>query len=178
MEVPVFNVHTQGQSHVGCIRQLALALAPWTTEFKHRGVVLWDHPRLKNDVTVPAITGMGGKMPSGGRTGFEADEVVSVQRRNEPVRIQPGAEPLREHMSIHGEIRMKVGAKKTVILGLHLTQVHADSSHAATAVRQQDQTLFDIRRTGLRPRIFSREKEEVRVKPNDVIADATQLKMA
>ena len=82
MKIPVFNVKTDGQPHVGIGGQLfaARAFGCRSGKMKHRGIFPFGHFGAQLDFDRPPVAGMGDKLPDGGRPGGKRREIFRVER--------------------------------------------------------------------------------------------------
>jgi hypothetical protein len=143
VKIPVFDVTTDRQAHVGIGRQLLAGgpLGGRPAEMENRRVRAGQHPGAQFNFNRPPVTSIGDELPDGGRAGVKRREVFCVKRRKETIGIHPNANAFDKDMPVHRHGRMQVRTEHAVIFGLYAAQIHAHPRHAADAVGQQDQIV-------------------------------------
>ena len=141
VKIPVFDVQSHGQPHIGIGGQLfaARTFGGRTAEIKNRRVPAFDHFGAQFDFNRASIPGIGDKLPGGRRAGLKRSKIFCVKRRKKSVGVDPGADAFDKNMAVHRDARIQVRAEDAVVFGIHAAQIHADARHAADAVGQQDQ---------------------------------------
>jgi len=66
-----------------------------------------------------------------------------MERGEEAIGIDPGADALDEHMAVDGHGGIQVGPEDAVVFGTDVAEVHAEAGHAADVVGEEDEVFAE-----------------------------------
>lgn len=161
VEIPVFDIDANGQTDVaigGQIRsEWRRGLRP--SEAQDGGVAFVEHIGVQLDLDSATVAGIRDEAPVGGRTRLEFEEIMAIQRRDESVGNDPDAKAFCEHVAVNRDRSMQIGRKQAIVFRADVTEVNADSGHAANSISQENEIGFEMANPRLRNGRSSQEPE-------------------